>query len=173
MTDNTHRDSGITTSSEVLAHYAKTALMYEELRAAIDDGHESMTHADALAEIAAIRAENAALQQGYDAAVDALNKAIAVIYSHPQVAAPAGEYPPLPTGSAWCDDDDVRDFGAGAGESALMFEPTQTQHVPLFTAGQMRAYVDADRAMRAAQPAGAQQPATAYAASVPVSGSAA
>ena len=48
MTDNTHRDSGITTSSEVLAYYAKTALMYEELRAAIDDGHESMTHADAL-----------------------------------------------------------------------------------------------------------------------------
>ena len=36
MTDSTHRDSGITTSSEVLAHYAKTALMYEELRAAID-----------------------------------------------------------------------------------------------------------------------------------------
>ena len=36
MTDNTHRDSGITTSSEVLAYYAKTALMYEELRAAID-----------------------------------------------------------------------------------------------------------------------------------------
>ena len=63
--------------------------------------------------------------------------------------APAGEYPPLPTGSAWCGDDDVRDFGAGAGESALMFEPTQTQHVPLFTAGQMRAYVDADRGMRA------------------------
>ena len=62
---------------------------------------------------------------------------------------PAGEYPPLPTGSAWCGDDDVRDFGAGPGESALMFEPTQTQHVPLFTAGQMRAYVDADRAMRA------------------------
>ena len=68
MTDNTHPDSGIITSSEVLAHYAETALMYEELRAAIDDGHESMTHADALAEIAAIRAENAALQQGYDAA---------------------------------------------------------------------------------------------------------
>ena len=63
--------------------------------------------------------------------------------------APAGEYPPLPTGSAWCGDDDVRDFGAGAGESALMFEPTQTQQVPLFTAGQMRAYVDADRAARA------------------------
>ena len=62
MTDSTHRDSGITTSSEVLAHYAKTALMYEELRAAIDGGHESMTHADALAEITAIRAENAALQ---------------------------------------------------------------------------------------------------------------
>ena len=68
MTDSTHRDSGITTSSEVLAHYDEIALMYEELRAAIDGGHESMTHADALAEIAAIRAENAALQKGYDAA---------------------------------------------------------------------------------------------------------
>ena len=223
MTDSTHHDSGITTSSEVLAHYAKTALMYEELRAAIDGGHESMTHADALAEIAAIRAENAALQQGYDAARleidhlrgvtkskllaqpvawmvylpsidtqhlyysqedmgyvdDVTNHADAEVTPLYEMAAPkaevapAGEYPPLPTGSAWCGDDDVRDFGAGAGESALMFEPTQTQHVPLFTAGQMRAYVDADRAMRAAQPAGAQQPATAYAASVPVSGSAA
>ena len=62
MTDNTHRDSGIITSSEVLAHYVEIALMYEELRAAIDDGHESMTHADALAEIAAIRAENVYLR---------------------------------------------------------------------------------------------------------------
>ena len=68
MTDSTHRDSGITTSSEVLAHYAEIALMYEELRAAIDGGHESMTHADALAEISAMRAENATLQLGYDAA---------------------------------------------------------------------------------------------------------
>ena len=69
MTDNTQPDSGrIITSSDILLHDAKTALMYEELRAAIDGGHESMTHADALAEIAAIRAENAALQQGYDAA---------------------------------------------------------------------------------------------------------
>ena len=69
MTDRTHPDSGrIITSSDILLHDAETALMYEELRAAIDDGHESMTHADALAEIAAIRAENAALRQGYDAA---------------------------------------------------------------------------------------------------------
>ena len=199
MTDSTHRDSGITTSSEVLAHYAKTALMYEELRAAIDDGHESMTHADALAEIAAIRAENAALQQGYDAARleiehlrgatkskllaqpvawmvylpsidtqhlyysqedmgyvdDVTNHADAEVTPLYEMAAPkaevapSGEYPPLPTGSAWCGDDDVRDFGAGAGESALMFEPTQTQHVPLFTAGQMRTYADATCAMRA------------------------
>ena len=44
--------------SEVLLRDSKTALMYEELRAAIDGGHESMTHADALAEIAAIREEN-------------------------------------------------------------------------------------------------------------------
>ena len=62
MTDRTHPDSGrIITSGDLLLHDAKTALMYEELRAAIDDGHESMTHADALAEIAAIRAENARL----------------------------------------------------------------------------------------------------------------
>ena len=64
MTDRTHPDSGrIITSSDILLHDAKTALMYEELRAAIDDGHESMTHADALAEIAAIRAENTMLRQ--------------------------------------------------------------------------------------------------------------
>lgn len=64
MTDRTHPDSGcITTSSDILLHDAQTALMYEELRAAIDDGHESMTHADALAEIAAIRAENTMLRQ--------------------------------------------------------------------------------------------------------------
>ena len=63
MTDSTHPDSGrITTSSDVLLRDAETALMYEELRAAIDDGHESMTHADALAEIAAIRAENIKLR---------------------------------------------------------------------------------------------------------------
>ena len=65
MTDNTHRDSGITTSSEVLAHYAETALMYEELRAAIDGGHESMTHADALAEISAMRAKAASTTDSY------------------------------------------------------------------------------------------------------------
>lgn len=64
MTDRTHPDSGsIISSSDLLLHEAQTALMYEELRAAIDDGHESMTHADALAEIAAIRAENALLRQ--------------------------------------------------------------------------------------------------------------
>lgn len=116
MTDSTHRNSGIITSSEVLAHYVEIALMYEELRAAIDGGHESMTHADALAEISAMRAENAALQQGYDAAVDALKdmavefraldlpygskayaKAIAVIYSHPQVAAHAAVAGPSET----------------------------------------------------------------------------
>lgn len=62
MTDRTYPDSGrIITSGDLLLHDAETALMYEELRAAIDDGHESMTHADALAEIAAIRAENARL----------------------------------------------------------------------------------------------------------------
>ena len=63
MTDRTHPDSGrIITSSDLLLQDAETALMYEELRAAIDDGHESMTHADALAEIAAIRAENIELR---------------------------------------------------------------------------------------------------------------
>ncbi len=60
-TDSKERGS-IISSSDILLHDAKTALMYEELRAAIDDGHESMTHADALAEIAAIRAENEQLQ---------------------------------------------------------------------------------------------------------------
>ena len=60
MTDRTQPDSDrIITSGDLLLHDAETALMYEELRAAIDDGHESMTHADALAEISAMRAENA------------------------------------------------------------------------------------------------------------------
>ncbi len=68
MTDRTHPDSGrIITSSDILLHDAETALMYEELRAAIDDGHESMTHADALAEIAAIRAENTELRAQLEA----------------------------------------------------------------------------------------------------------
>lgn len=68
MPDKTDQDSGIiTTTGDILLHGAKTALMYEELRAAIDDGHESMTHADALAEIAAIRAENVELRAQLDA----------------------------------------------------------------------------------------------------------
>jgi hypothetical protein len=68
MTDRTHPDSGrIITSSDILLHDAKTALMYEELRAAIDDGHESMTHADALAEVAAMRAENIKLRAQLEA----------------------------------------------------------------------------------------------------------
>ena len=68
MTDRTHPDSGrIITSGDILLHDAQTALMYEELRAAIDDGHESMTHADALAEIAAIRAENVELRAQLEA----------------------------------------------------------------------------------------------------------
>lgn len=68
MTDKTHQDSGIiAATSDILLHDAKTALMYEELRAAIDDGHESMTHADALAEIAAIRAENIKLRAQLEA----------------------------------------------------------------------------------------------------------
>ena len=68
MTDRTHPDSGrIITSSDILLRDAETALMYEELRAAIDDGHESMTHADALAEIAAIRAENTELRAQLEA----------------------------------------------------------------------------------------------------------
>lgn len=66
MLDNPQPDSG--RSSSILLHYAKTALMYEELRAAIDGGHESMTHADALAEISAIRAENETLRAALAAA---------------------------------------------------------------------------------------------------------
>lgn len=68
MTDRTHPDSGrIITSSDILLHDAETALLYEELRAAIDDGHESMTHSDALAKIAAIRAENTELRAQLEA----------------------------------------------------------------------------------------------------------
>ena len=68
MKDKTHQDSGIiATTGDILLRGAKTALMYEELRAAIDDGHESMTHADALAEIAAIRAENVELRAKLEA----------------------------------------------------------------------------------------------------------
>lgn len=67
MTDRTQPDSASTTGSDILLHDAETALLYEELRAAIDDGHESMTHADALAEIAAIRAENEKLEAQLEA----------------------------------------------------------------------------------------------------------
>ena len=68
MTYNTQPDSGrIITSSDILLHDAETALLYEELRAAIDDGHESMTHSDALAEIAAIRAKNTELRAQLEA----------------------------------------------------------------------------------------------------------
>lgn len=68
MTDRTDPDSGrIITSSDILLHDAETALLYEELRAAIDDGHESMTHSDALAEIAAIRAKNTELRAQLEA----------------------------------------------------------------------------------------------------------
>lgn len=67
MTDRTHPDSASTTGSDILLHDAETALLYEELRAAIDDGHESMTHADALSEIAAIRAENEKLHAQLEA----------------------------------------------------------------------------------------------------------
>ena len=68
MTDRTQPDSGsIITSSDILLHDAETALLYEELRAAIDDGHESMTHADALAEVAAMRAENIKLRAQLEA----------------------------------------------------------------------------------------------------------
>ena len=124
MTDSTHRDSGITTSSEVLAHYAEIALMYEELRAAIDGGHESMTHADALAEISAMRAENATLQLGYDAArleIDHLRGAT-------KMMEPAGEYPPLPE---WSKMDNLGGL------------------VPSEIRQELRAYADATCAMRA------------------------
>ena len=154
MTDNTQPDSvRIITSSDILLHDAETALMYEELRAAINDGHESMTHADALAEIAAIRAENAALQQGYDAAVDALNKAIAVIYSHPQVAAPAGEYPPLPTPDSYLfqhEETGVTQY-VDSQQVEWGFEknnPRLQRIGGAFTADQMRAYADATYALR-------------------------
>ena len=124
------------------------------------------THADALAEITAIRAENAALQQGYNAAVDALKdmaaefraldlpygskayaKAIAVIYSHPQVAAPVGEYPAITTefinkhahpsqAAKLC-----RADWSGKDESSV-----ETVHPEVIKL--LHAYVDADRAMR-------------------------
>lgn len=81
MTDRTQPDlERIITSSDILLHDAETALLYEELRAAIDDGHESMTHADALAEIAAIRAENTELRAQLEAigagGVQALRKCL-------------------------------------------------------------------------------------------------
>jgi len=88
MADRTHPDSGrIITSGDILLHDAQTALMYEELRAAIDDGHESMTHADALATIAAIRAENVELRAGYAAArleIESLRAALATPQPAPQ-----------------------------------------------------------------------------------------
>ena len=57
----------------------------------------------------------------------------------------AGEYPPLPE------------------PYHVAYDDIDKEDVKCFTEGQLRAYVDADRAMRAAQPEGAQQPGTAYA----------
>ena len=165
MTDNTHRDSGITTSSEVLAYYAETALMYEELRAAIDGGHESMTHADALAEIAAIRAENAALQQVYDTTqleIDHLRGATKMVE-------PAGEYPPLPTPDSYLfqhEETGVTQY-VDSQQVEWGFEknnPRLQRIGGAFTEAQMRAYVDTDRAMRAQADS---QPAPTYKDSTP------
>lgn len=94
--------------SEVLLHDAKTALMYEELRAAIDGGHESMTHADALAEIAAMRAENIELRAQLEAVgaggVQALSAVLAKWGTQPQAGAvPQGwkAVPVNPTQEMW------------------------------------------------------------------------
>ena len=52
---------------------------------------------------------------------------------------PAGEYPPLPGASLWRDETGIRGYGTDPGTG------------PWYTADQMRAYVDADRAMRASR----------------------
>ena len=145
MTDNTQPDSvRIITSSDILLHDAETALMYEELRAAIDGGHESMTHADALAEIAAIRAENAALQQSYDAArmeIDHLRDAT-------KMMEPVGEYPAI---TAEFINKHVHPSQAAklcrAGWSGKDESSVETVHPEVIKL--LHAYVDADRAMRA------------------------
>ncbi len=142
MIDNPRPDSGrILASSDILQCYAKTALMYEELRAAIDDGHESMTHVDALAEIAAIQAENVELRTGYDAA------RLEIESLRARGVAPAMGYEHQ---CAIMEDERRASLDAFDPDASL----TRTEerlYETAFTNGW-------DRAMRAAQPAGAQQP---------------
>ncbi len=106
------------------------------------------------AEMQRLHAENTALRQGYAAArleIESLKAQLAdhadeLVVAHldgrmRERSVPAGEYPALPEKSYLGDD---VSYG--------------------YDSEDMRAYVDADRAMRAAQPAGAQQPAPSAAA---------
>lgn len=98
----------------------------------------------AAAELRRLHAENATLQQGYDAArmeIDHLRGAT-------KMAAPAGEYPALPEHAAL--------IMRGKPLHRYWIRHVDT---PVFTADQMRAYADATCAMRAqAAPAAAAGP---------------
>ena len=80
------------------------------------------------AELRRLHAENATLKAGYDAArleIDHLRGATKT------VAQPAGEYPPLPE------------------PYHVAYDDIDKEDVKCFAEGQLRAYVDTDRAMRA------------------------
>lgn len=73
-----------------------------------------------------------------------------------QIAEPA-EYPALPKHLMLIDQSDDDTFGALADQAWNSdFADDLKLQAPMFTAGQMRAYVDADRAQRAAAPQAAQ-----------------
>ena len=84
------------------------------------------------------------------ACMRAVAKRIAALAS--AAAQPAGEYPPLPE------------------PYHVAYDDIDKEDVKCFAEGQLRAYVDADRAMRAAQPAGAQAAPTTKAAPAAVAG---
>ena len=94
-----------------------------------------------------LHTENTALQQGYAAA------RLEIESLRARSVEPVGEYPALPDAAGVV----VEHLPVGGGW--VRHERRQS-----YTADQLRAYADATCAMRAAQPAGAQQPGAVYAA---------
>lgn len=144
--------------------------LYEELRAAADNGHESMTHEDALTCVRSMHEATAttprAVQTGEPAgaAVRAACGQIIKILAEIVGAGPTGEYPALPESELSAIDT------APEWDVNPHYEQVSDAHrddldvVNFYTADQMRAYGEAcwkagyKHGAWAAQPAGAQQP---------------
>ena len=146
----------------------------ELLELAPEDGVEPQTTEDAAAELRRLHTENTALQQGYAAArleIESLQARIKtmaeehadeLMVAHLDVrmlgrsTEPTVEYPLLPE-------------HVGKVEVSTTLENSGLRRhkaSPAYTPDQRRAYVD--RAVRAEQPAGAQQPTQAQAGAVPL-----